>query len=806
MIPILFYSEATAFNTNGIGRLTDILSCTVTEERNGVYECEFTYPITGIRYDEIKQGRLIVCTHDDKRDLQPFRIYRKSAPINGVVTFNARHISYDLANVILKPFTATSVAAALAGFTTNAMSENRFTFWTDKATEANFKVEYPISVKAILGGMEGSILDIYGGGEYEWDKLTVRLYQDRGVDSGVTIRYGKNMTDIIHEIDTGDMYNAVVPYWRDSSSGTVIYGDIVGGAISTNDTATWTDESRTIMKDENGTAFEFEYGRVLVVPMDLSTAFGEGVTPTKTQLTNKAAQKLANGDQYLPKERIKVDFVQLWQTDEYANVAVLQRLSLCDTVSVYYPALGVNAVKQKVIRVVYNVLLDRYDSMELGAAKTSFASTITGQITEEIIPQTVDVMRAAIDRATELLTGGMGGHVVFDTDADGKPQEIFIMDTEDVNTATTVLRINLNGIGFSRHGINGPYETAWTLDGNFVADFITAGTLNANLLRAGIIKSVSGNSFWDLVSGDVYIEGNLVTKADTMKWQAGDLSTFAYYMVEGLVYRQLENMNYSVLTSTGEVAHSRTWFNLNYPSTNYFEDVIATSGDHAMRIIVLAPGETSIDSLINRTSGNFGDAIHKAFEDFYYDSTTQEIAYDLDLGASTGGISLKAGLMKIGADVIKLQIEATGFTLGCTQAGKLVGTVSDHGLSWCGYNISMQSSSSLRYKKDIKELEADALDPHRLLDLPVRQYEYKKDAKLQYPDMEGRTLPGFIAEEVDTIYPAATIHDPDTGEVESWDERRIIPGMLALIQEQQKTIDELTKRIERLEALIHADS
>lgn len=528
MIPILFFGEATAFNTNGIGRLAECISCTVTEERNGIYECEFSYPITGRRYDDIKEGRLIVCTHDDKQDLQPFRIYRRSAPINGIVTFNARHISYDLSSVILKPFEAATIAAAFNGLRTNSMNENKFTFWTDKATTADFKVAVPVSIKEILGGVEGSILDVFGGGEYEWDKFTVKLYQTRGTDSGVTIRYGKNLMDITHEIDVGDLYTAVVPYWQDSTTGEVVYGDIVYGPAATSDSQRWNEENNVVMTDENGNLFDFTYSRPVVVPMDLTQEFGMDVVPTLAQLKAKALTKLRNGQAYIPKENIKVDFVQLWQTDEYADVAVLQRVGLCDTVSVYYPALGVKAEKQKVIKVVYNVLLDRYDSMEIGVAQTSFAQVVTGQVNEALSHAvTIDVMSAAIESATDLITGGRGGHVVFQMDADGKPQEIYIMDTEDVNTAVHVLRMNVNGIGFSSNGINGPYASAWTLDGRFVADFITTGNLNASLITTGAMSA-------DFIQGGTLSLGQLNNRGGILEIRDGNGNVIGRWTNEGI--------------------------------------------------------------------------------------------------------------------------------------------------------------------------------------------------------------------------------------------------------------------------------
>lgn len=117
-----------------------------------------------------------------------------------------------------------------------------------------------------------------------------------------------------------------------------------------------------------------------------------------------------------------------------------------------------------------------------------------------------------------------------------------------------------------------------------------------------------------------------------------------------------------------------------------------------------------------------------------------------------------------------------------------------------GQNVAFQSSSSLRYKHNIKPIEDKALDPHKLLDLPVVQFQWNADHQLQYADMEEQTIPGIIAEDVEKIYPSATIHKD--GQVESWDERRLIPGMLALIQEQNKRIQELENKLAKLEQVV----
>lgn len=496
MIPILYDSTEVSFNTNGLGRLAEATKCIVTEERNGIYECQFQYPVDGKHFSQLVEGRIIGTIHDDRKDIQPFIIYRHSAPLNGLVTFYAHHISYRLGNVVVKPYRAQTVVQALAGFKTNNISDNPFSFWTDKSTVATFTVVVPSSIRELLGGSSGSILDVYGGGEYEWDKWTVKFYQNRGTNSGVTIRYGKNLSEFTQEYDESEVYNAVAPYWRNSEDNTSVYlpeGYVAGGAVQPGE-------------------------ELVIVPLDLTEVWD--TAPTVTQLRSEALRRLNGGSPWEANENIKVNFVALWQTEEYKSIAELQRVALCDTVTIIHPKLNVNRTA-KVVKVVYDALAERYTRMELGTPRTTLSATIKTATLSAVrrFAVSASVMQAAIDAATELIKGGAGGHFVIGTNADGQPNEAYWMDTDDKSTATNVLRINMNGIGFSRNGFDGPYTNAWTIDGHLNADFIDTGTLNANLLKAGIISDRQGRNYWNLETGEISIsiepgEEGEVTQAD----------------------------------------------------------------------------------------------------------------------------------------------------------------------------------------------------------------------------------------------------------------------------------------------------
>ena len=477
MIPILYEKTETEFTSNGIARLSDIKSCLITEGRNDIYECEFEYPITGRHYSDIQEGRIIACTHDETGDVQPFDIYASSKPINGIVTFRAHHISYRQNEISVKPFTAANCVDAIQALKTNSINNNPFTYWTDKTTTGSYKLTTIRSLRGLLGGEEGSLLDIYGTAEFEWDKFTVKMHLHRGVDTDVQIRYGKNLVDINDDTDYSGTYNGVAPFWK--------------GMVTNEETGEQTEQFVCLedyaVYSENSTYC----GRAIVVPLDLSTEYES--PPTEDDLEEAALSYLSGAE--LPNRNIAVDFVQLWQTEEYANYAPLQRCKLCDTVQVIYSQLGINT-RQQIITVVWDALLERYSLIELGKPKSTYAQVVNSKTKEEVeqaileaTAETRTALSQAIAAATAMITGANGGYVVINTSADGRPQEVLILDNENIDEAVNVWRWNMNGIGYSSTGYDGTYTTAWTIDGKFNADFITTGTLNAALIEAGSITA-----------------------------------------------------------------------------------------------------------------------------------------------------------------------------------------------------------------------------------------------------------------------------------------------------------------------------
>lgn len=486
MIPILYSPTTTSFTTGGIGKLIDAGSCIVTEERNGSYELEMTYPITGHLYDEIKQRSIIFAKPSPAQSEQPFRVYRITKPLNKVVTIYAAHISYDLSGIPVKNFTSQSVQAALTALTTSSVISNPFTFWSDKTNSGVMEIKTPTPCRTILS----NILDVYGG-EYEFDKYTVKLHSLRGFDNGVSIKYGKNLTDLEQDENCSNVYTGVLPYWTGNE--TTVSGSVVNAP---------------------GT---YDFTRIL--PVDFTNDFEE--QPSTTQLDNAATNYISDNNIGIPEVNLTVSFVHLNQTEEYKNLGIFERVELGDTIKVEFAAMGVSSTA-RCVKTVYNTLLERYDNVELGEVKKGLADTISSQ-TSSIIDISKNsgvssAVKAAIMAASEAITGQKGGSVILhDTRGGNKPNELLFLDNDDISQAQKVWRFNLSGFGYSSNGYEGPFTTAITRDGSIVADFITTGSMDAARITAGILKSKDGRFLIDLTANTITMKnprGNTVFAFD----------------------------------------------------------------------------------------------------------------------------------------------------------------------------------------------------------------------------------------------------------------------------------------------------
>lgn len=361
MIPKLFGAGATAFTTNGVTTLLDCISCTVNEERNGIFELTLKVATTTPYYDHIVEGALILAKPNHTQTPQAFEIYEVSKPINQIVTVRANHISYRQSFVPVLPFSATGITATLAGLISNAQESTPFTFSTDITNElSTYNQLAPASLRSRLGGVDGSLLDVFGG-EYLWDNFTTYLYQHRGADNGVQLLLGKNITELEQTVNMDRVVTGALPYWQ-SEDGTQVYYGSVQYSANVGDYAI----HRTVV-------------------LDLSEEYE--TAPTTAQLEADAQTYLAQASLATPSNNIKISFVDLADTTEYAN-SPLERVNLCDTVQVTCPELNIN-YKAKAIRVLFDVLAEKTLEVEIGEAKSTITETISDLVGDvhEVIQQ-----------------------------------------------------------------------------------------------------------------------------------------------------------------------------------------------------------------------------------------------------------------------------------------------------------------------------------------------------------------------------------------------------------------------------------
>lgn len=494
MIPILFDKTETEFISNGIGRLSDSITCRVTEKRNGEFELEMEYPVDGVHAARIATDMIIGATPAQGKDIQPFRIYAIQETIKGIMTVFAEHISYQLSFIPVEPFKASNCAAALAGLKNHASEPCPFTFWTDKTTDGNFHVDEPAAIRSLLGGTTGSILDVFGTGEYEFDKWQVKFYLHRGSNNGASFRYGKNIIDIYQEESIANTYTGVFPYWTG-------YDD---------------EQQETILTLPEkvlhaATAANFPFNRT--IPLDLSGSYE--TQPTEAQLRSAATSYMERNNIGIPKVSITLDVAALWQSEEYKDIACLEAVNLCDTVTVTFPKLGID-VEAKVTGLIWNVLLERYDSITIGDERTDLAGTITNVTTnaKEDLEQQTNILQAEIgifkSVTAESITAVQGNIDRL------KANEITAMTADIGELSALTARIkNLlagsAGVGdletITLNSLNATVDTAFLK--NLLAQHVTVGDLMAG--------EINTNRF-TVASGD----GGFVLQGNTMQFYDDD--------------------------------------------------------------------------------------------------------------------------------------------------------------------------------------------------------------------------------------------------------------------------------------------
>lgn len=738
MIPILYntITEGTVPTDFGLGPLTDCLKAEVKEERNGAYELTLSYASDGIHAEDIQVNRFIMAKPNYTDSAQIFRIYKVGKAINDRFEVSAQHVAYDLSGKVILTGSASSCVAACTLLTAQA---GNFNITTDKTVSASFTITEPSSVRSWFGGKAGSLLDVYGG-EWEYNNYTATLKQARGTDRGVTIRFGKNLTEINQEVSIENLVTGIIPFYIDTDG-----NKTVGSKVNT--------------------------GLVLDVPRDLAIDFSQDVDPESgtaitTQLANLAGKYITNNDLTNPLNNITLNFVQL--------EGLTERVDLCDTVHIYYEPLGITATA-KCIATVWDVLEERYTQTTFGSPKTNIADTIATQAREVAQAPSTSFMNEAIAHATELITGNLGGYVILhDSNGDGTPDEILIMDTADISTATKVWRWNKNGLGYSGTGYAGPYGTAITADGKIVADYILTGTLNADLIKAGTIEDAGHNSTINMTSGEAKLK-NLTARQKLVLVDANNNERGNWQFTGTECHFAIRDTN---LKNVGEIWSNTDGGQIRLSNTSQKYAVnIATASTGGSFGAYYADGSSKVylaDYLqILHSNGQTKAYLGNTFN--MYHTNGNAIARIIRNGYGRGQIDLYD---ESGTACATLYGDG-GLGLGSGGSYTITG-IGSTGVLTC---VSLVQTSSRKVKENIKPIQ----DAAKILELQAVSFDFK-DAKL------GTDKRGFIAEDVAEVLPNLVTPESENGPA-SLDYVGMIPYLQAVIKDQQKRIEALEEKI-----------
>ena len=369
--PVIYAENATDFFNLGLGTLPDATKVEVAEERNGEFTLVMTYLVDGLRANEIKKNRIIKVDAGHVLKGQRFVIKKINKQlVDRKIQYQvyAEHVSYITNDLQLKPKVSVSGSgdAAIKAWRSNIIDVNPLVVDSDieTNTSTSWTIDKVQSARQALGGVAGSLLDLWGG-EYRFDNYHISLKKQRGTVSNTLLSYGRNITDFDQEENITDTYTSVYPY-----------------ATYTETTENSSDsESKLLTLPELTIDSKYvgNYPNRKILPVDLTAKFAAGEKPTEAKLREFAKSYVTANDIGVPKVSIKLSFVDLSQSSNYEALQLLEALDLCDTVPVRFTKLGVDT-KTKVSRVVWDVLADHYTSMELGDTRYTIGDMINNAV------------------------------------------------------------------------------------------------------------------------------------------------------------------------------------------------------------------------------------------------------------------------------------------------------------------------------------------------------------------------------------------------------------------------------------------
>ncbi|WP_277891898.1 phage tail spike protein [Enterococcus lactis] len=556
------------YDTQGLGALSDWLTATVSNKLNGAEIFQGTYPISGTNADLIIEGRIIQCYVDENRAKQRLRIYyAKTSVIGNTIEVKAEPIFNDIRKSVLNKYDSGTekITATQAWQNAKALAKpvipSQFSFTSLVDTLANVKIE-KANFLEFFGGKEGSILDRFHG-EFLKDNNTLRHEKRLGTDHKIKAIYTKNLTGLDLEIDAQSVLVGVYPFISSSSEG---------------------EDEITLPEEVIFTDYVDDYPAGYVSFVD----FKDKATDVATLREAAKDWLKTNIDKQKPQVSGSIELVPLRHQRGYEKFVDLEKVSMGDGVDVYHPQLKVN-MSARIVEYTFNVLTNSYDKLVVGNVKTNFLENTENNVSNLINDaidqlknggEISDLINDIVDHQTDMITGQNGGYVLLDPKE--APSRILIMDTPDKNTARNVLQINNAGIGFSKTGINGTYDTAWTLDGGFNASFITAGEIVGITIRGTTLISDGTDYRTSIANGKMTWYSKKVNK-DIMELEArdyvsADAGIVSYTMKTGGGF-MIRNPQGNLVFSTWDNGNNRPFLSFGAPNFRYSNASYINDGD-----------------------------------------------------------------------------------------------------------------------------------------------------------------------------------------------------------------------------------
>ncbi|WP_420974831.1 phage tail spike protein [Bacillus thuringiensis] len=466
----LYKPNETDFTHNGIGVLDKhIYSATVEEELNGLFVFNFNYPLFAPYGTKIDGMSIIKVPTPDGDQL--FRVVTPKVSM-GEIKAVCYHIFYDLTENLIEDIfiQPTNGSAAMARLSSGCQYKHPFTFYSDVTNISTARIVRKNPVEAMLDTSQDNSFVNRWGGELKRDNFDVKMLKSRGSNRGVVIRHKKDLLGYEGSVDWKSPTTRIMPQGFD---GLLLPEKYVDSSLIN----------------------KYPHPRIRVIEFNhIKAAVGKNANDEDAVPLEEAYKRLRQAAKDMfdiqmvdqPKATYKVEFQELSQTEEYKEYKILQRVWMGDIVTVKHEEDGID-IQAKVIAYKYDPIKKEYINVTIGNFKESFTD-VTGkvdQIQQDLSNMPGSLLDAAKENATKLINSGFGGNVrVY-------PDRILIMDTKNEMTASKVWQWNINGLGYSSNGVNGPYEIAMTKDGRIVADFITTGVLNGNLIRGGEITGTT---------------------------------------------------------------------------------------------------------------------------------------------------------------------------------------------------------------------------------------------------------------------------------------------------------------------------